>query len=194
MWRPSKKKSRRPPQECPLYIVLLYSTYCKLYQLTNLYIAGADPGGWKGWLATLPFVSKYICTEHCENILATLQFANKEYLYFKCLMMMSLIYPSQMSVAALPIPPVVDMTSGVKVACSTLCILCSYCLLFSCSCRLYTEVRGLLRFHWVHGLITLTSTNALSKRPPQKPYMATSRRASSSVIAELYDIDSPESG
>ena len=46
-------------------------------------------------------------------------------------------------VAALPIPPVVDMTSGVKVACSTSRILCSYCLLFSCSCRLYTDARGL---------------------------------------------------
>ena len=87
-----------------------------------------------------------------------------------------------------------SMTSGVKVACSTSRTLCSCCLLFSCSCLLYTDVRGLRRFDWAHGLNTVTSTNAFSKRPPPKPYMAISRQAPSSVLAELCDMISPVSG
>ena len=46
----------------------------------------------------------------------------------------------------------------------------------------------------VQGLKTLTSTNALSKDPPQKPCAATSKRALSCVFAERWDNTSPDSG
>ena len=50
------------------------------------------------------------------------------------------------------------------------------------------------RFDRAQGLKTLTSTNALSKGPPQKPCAATSNRALSCVFAERWDKTSPDSG
>ena len=44
------------------------------------------------------------------------------------------------------------------------------------------------------GLKTLTSINDLSKRPPQKPLTAMSRRAPWEVFAVALDIDSPSIG
>ena len=52
-------------------------------------------------------------------------------------------------VAARPIPPVVESTSGVNVACS---ISHTYFLLFSCSCLRYTGDSGSWRFDWALGL------------------------------------------
>ena len=82
-------------------------------------------------------------------------------------------------VAALPIPLVDDITKGVNVVCSTSLTHCSYCLFFFCSCLLYVDARGPCRFDWALGLNILTSKNAFSNLPPQKPYIATSRRAPS---------------
>ena len=93
-----------------------------------------------------------------------------------------------------PFSPVVESTSGVKVACSTSRNRWSYCLLFSYSCLRYTEGRETCQFDWAQGLNTLTLTNAFSNLPPQKSYIATSKRAPSSVRAERCDRNSPESG
>lgn len=62
-----------------------------------------------------------------------------------------------------------------------------------CSCLLYTDARGPCWFDWALELNTLTSRNAFSNLPPQKPYTAMSKWAPSSVIAEWCDIVSPES-
>ena len=72
---------------------------------------------------------------------------------------------------ALPIPPVVDITRGVNVPCSTSLTLRSYCRLFSCSCFLYVDCKEVCLFDRAQGLKTITSTNALSKGPPMKSYI-----------------------
>ena len=51
-------------------------------------------------------------------------------------------------------------------------------------CLLYIDARGPRWFDWALGLNTLTSRNAFSNLPPQKPYTAMSEWAPSSVIAE----------
>ena len=96
--------------------------------------------------------------------------------------------------AALPIHPVTDRTSGVKVECSISPILWLYCHFCSCSWCLYLACREVWRFEWVHGMNTLTSKNGLSNFPPQKPYAETSSRELLSVIEVEYNIASPDSG
>ena len=88
-------------------------------------------------------------------------------------------------------PPVDDITSGwmwhVQLPAHTTHIA------FSCSCLLYTDASGPHQFDWALGLNTLTSRNAFSNLPPQKPYTAMSKQAPSSVIADRCNIASPQS-
>ena len=51
-----------------------------------------------------------------------------------------------------------------------------------------------MAFDWALGLKILTLINAFSNLLPQDPYIATSSRAPSWVLAERWDRDSPESG
>ncbi len=67
--------------------------------------------------------------------------------------------------ASLLVPPIVDITSGVKEACSTSLILCSYDLSFSFSCLLQHVVVDRLLFEGANGLNTLTSKKDFSNIP-----------------------------
>ena len=93
-----------------------------------------------------------------------------------------------------PAPPEVDQTSGVKVACSTSQIRASYLLRFSRSFRLYIAGIPDWTFELAKGLKTLTSKNVRSKRPPQNPFAAMSRRALLSLVVVLLANCSPVSG
>ena len=66
-----------------------------------------------------------------------------------------------MTVGALPMSPVAEMTSGVKGPCSTSLTLSLYFLLYSFSCLLYTDSGVELVLLGAKGLNTHTSKNAL---------------------------------
>ena len=95
--------------------------------------------------------------------------------------------------AALPIPPDVLNTRGVKEPRSTSRTRCSYARHFSLSCLLYQASIWVPRHDSAYGLNTLTSKNALCCCSPKNPHAFTSNRAESSLLAVACDNCSPVS-
>ena len=89
-----------------------------------------------------------------------------------------------------PAPPVQEKTSGLKVACSTSRICCSYFSFFICSCILYAPPMSFGHIlAW--GLKIFTSKKVFENLFSHRPFARMSRRASSSVVVVLFAKASP---